>query len=155
MFLLPLLLGFPKFMRIVTPSLLLSSMQVGTAFLRLCAVAGLFAIWTKLYETVYQQTSKWVMDHGELVLDISQTGGRRHERSSSGSDSMEEVQQARMSRTQARILSFALWLNEFTRQPDPNPNQNPQQAPRWTCLYERLKRKGVTALKKSDCRACS
>jgi hypothetical protein len=95
-------------------------MQVGTALLRLCSAAGLFALWTKLYENVYQYLSKWVMDNGELVLDISRTGYN-----DSNNNAGSEVHQAQMSRTQARILSFALWLNEFTRQP--NPQQAPQQ----------------------------
>ena len=94
-----------EFMRIVAPSLALTTLNVGMGILRLCAVIGLFVIWTFVYQESYQRAQKLIMTHGELVLDISATGG--------GGGGRGSVRRARMSEVQARLVSLASWLNAF------------------------------------------
>ncbi len=55
----------------VLPSLALSAMQAGTVLLRVCALVGLGAGFAKVYSEIFSRVQRWVMRHGEVVLDIN------------------------------------------------------------------------------------
>ncbi|QDZ25613.1 hypothetical protein HOP50_18g81550 [Chloropicon primus] len=95
-----------EFMRYVAPSLVLSTANLGLLILRLFSLVGLFTVWTCVYHEVYQRAQKFVMRHGEVVLDI-------HDRDGDHGDLRGPVRRANMSAVQLRLVSFAFWLDRF------------------------------------------
>lgn len=92
--------------RVVAPSLAISTLNLGTVILRIFALVGLLTAWAAVYGRAFQRARKFVMTHGEVVLDVGDSQAQRR-----GGEAA--VRTTGMGPLQTWLISFAFWLDRF------------------------------------------